>query len=166
MRRYLSSFGPATLLDFCKWSGIPAAEASAVWADIRPELVEVSLGSGPGWLLRRDRAALERAALGAPTLRLLPAFDSFLLGHAEKGHLVEDSYYKKVYRSQGWISPVVLHDGRVIDTWAHDRSAKRLSVEVRPFEKPSRAIRAAIEAETASLGDFLETSWQVKYARR
>lgn len=166
LRRYLSAYGPATLRDFCKWSGIPGTEATLAWEDIRSELIEVSLDGAGAWLLRRDRAVLERAALGASTLRLLPSFDSFLLGHAAKAHLVDTEHYKKVYRNQGWISPVVLLDGRVIGTWAHKRSAKKLSVEVRPLEKPSRAIRAAIEAEAASLGDFLETSWQVKYARR
>jgi len=153
--RYLGAFGPATLRDFCKWSGIPAAEASAVWDDIQSELVEVFVDGAPAWLLRRDRAALEHASTEGTVLRLLPNFDAFLLGHAEKDHLVDARHYKKVFRNQGWISPVVLLDGRAIGTWAHSREGRKVQLEVRLFRKAARAVRSLLEEEAVSLGDFL-----------
>ena len=37
--------------------------------------------------------------------------DPYLLAHRDKDHLLSAEHYKRVYRNQGWISPVVLIDG-------------------------------------------------------
>ena len=44
-------------------------------------------------------------------------FDTFLLAHATKHHLVEPRFYKRVYRNQGWLSPVVIVAGRIVAVW-------------------------------------------------
>jgi uncharacterized protein YcaQ len=165
LRRYLGAFGPATLRDFCKWSGIPAAEASVVWNDAQSELMEVIVDGRAAWLLRRDRAALERAKSKQTVLRLLPSFDAFLLGHAEKDHLVDARQYKKVFRNQGWVSPVVLRDGRAIGTWSHTRGGPQTLLDVKLFGKESRATHALVEKEAASLGGFLGAPVRVRFQR-
>ncbi len=40
-----------------------------------------------------------------------------------------------------------------------------MSLEVELFEKLSKAIHAKIEEEAASLGGFLETSWEIKFSK-
>jgi len=118
LRRYLGAYGPATPQDFSKWSGISMGETRAVWESLEKELVEVLVENKKASLLRKDLAALRNCDPGEPVLRLLPNFDPFLLAHAEKNHLVHDRHYKRVYRQAGWISPVVLLNGRVIGTWS------------------------------------------------
>ena len=92
-------------------------------------------------------------------------FDPYLLGHAEKDHLVDGPYYKRVYRNQGWISPVVLWNGKAIGTWSSARRGKRLSLQIEPFEKFSRMMRARIEEEAAGWGSFLETPWEIQFGQ-
>jgi hypothetical protein len=164
-RRYLGTYGPATLQDFSRWAGIPMAEARPVRESLEDELVEVPLGDKSGVLLRKDRDALANSRLGEEHLRLLPGFDPYLLGHAEKDHLVESSHYKRVYRNQGWISPVVLHNGRVIGVWSSTRRGKRPSLAVELFGKSSKKIRGEIENEAASLGAFLRTQWDISFTQ-
>jgi len=156
LRRYLGAYGPATRQDFSRWSGIPAAEAATVWESLTGELVEVKLDDEKRFLLREDCAELADADFEKPVLRLLPAFDPYLLGHAAKSHLLDDRYYKRVYRSQWWISPAILLDGRIIGTWSHTRKSKRSQLEVRLFEKTSKSLGARIETEAAALSSFLE----------
>ncbi len=163
LRRYLGAYGPATLRDFSKWSGIPIQEASVAWDSLGEELVEVSLEGKKASMLREDGKPLNDCEPRGPILRLLPSFDPYLLGHVEKDHLVDDSYYERVYRKQWWISPVVLLNGRVIGTWSYARRGKGSSLEVELFERRSKAIHDRIEEEAASLGGFLETSWKVKF---
>ena len=79
---------------------------------------------------------------------------------------VYDRHYKRVYRQAGWISPVVLLNGRVIGTWSHARRGKGLSLDVALFENASRSTRARIEEEAASLGEFLGAPAEVEYVRR
>lgn len=166
LHRYLRAYGPATLQDFSKWTGMPMPEARAVWQSLKEEkeeFIEANIEDKKMWLLREDYRRLANSDLDGQILRLLPHFDPYLLGHADKSHLVGADYYKRVYRNQGWISPVVLLNGRIIGSWSYTRNGKQLSLKIEPFEKFPKKIRAGIEEETASLGDFLETSWEIKY---
>ena len=58
-----------------------------------------------------------------------------------------------------------LLNGRVIGIWSYARRGKGLSLEVELFEKLSKTIHAQIEEEAASLGGFLETSWEIRFSR-
>jgi uncharacterized protein YcaQ len=163
LRRYLSAYGPATLRDFSKWTGIPTKEVKPAWKSLEDELVAVSVADQTRWILREDYDHLRNSRLSGHSLRLLPNFDPYMLAHAEKDHLVDARHYKRVYRIAGWISPVVLLDGRVVGIWSYARRGRRVSFEIEPFEKFSRTIRTRIEEEAGSLGDFLEASWEMRF---
>jgi len=157
LRRYLRAHGPATFHDFLIWIGLAAADARDVWARLEPEMAAVNVDGQAGWVLREDLPALTRATLGAPVIRLLPSFDSFLLGQKDHGHLVDRAHHKRVYRPQGWLSPVVLVDGRVAGVWSHERMARRLRVRVKPFAPPSPTFRTAVRDEAEDLRRFLNS---------
>jgi uncharacterized protein YcaQ len=163
LRRYLQAFGPATLQDFARWMGLPMPEAKEVWISQQAELVEVGGEDEKRFILREDYNELLDGKIDEQTLRLLAHFDAYLLGHADKNHLVDASNYKQVYRNQGWISPVILLDGRVIGIWSYQRRGNNWLLEIEPFEKFSKTAQAKIAAEAASLGEFLETSWEIKF---
>jgi hypothetical protein len=165
LRRYLRAYAPATLQDFSKWTGMPVQEARAAWQSLEEEMVAVNIEDMKMWLLREDHRQLANSEFDGQILRLLPHFDPYLLGHADKNHLVEAQNYKRVYRNQGWISPVILLNGRVIGIWSYTRRGKQMSLEIKPFEKFSKTINARIEEEAASLGNFLETAWEIKFGR-
>jgi hypothetical protein len=160
--RFLTAFGPATPRDFSKWSGIKANDAQSAFDSIRDDLVQVSVERGPGWMLRRDLPALTESSVdNAP--RLLPAFDTFLLAHAAKDHLIEPSFYKRVYRNQGWLSPVVLVGGRIAAVWFLEERAKAYTVDVRPFLPLDKRVRSGIEQEAQALGCFLGARCDVQF---
>ena len=163
LRRYLGSYGPATVRDFSKWTGFSSPEAKAVWESLEEELAEVSVEGREAFILRQDGDELAASHLDDETVRLLPNFDPYLLAHADKNHLVTSRYYKRVYRQAGWVSPVVLLNGRVIGTWSYARRGKRLSLEVTPFENFSSLTRTRVEEEAAGLGGLLETPYEIKF---
>ena len=163
LRRYLGAYEPATLRDFSKWAGVAAAEAKAAGDALKKELMEVNADGKPALILEEDYNQLRISAIEDHHVRLLPNFDVYLLAHAEKDHLVPAHFYKRVYRNQGWISAVVLHDGKVIGVWSINRKGKRTSLEIEPFQKFAPAIRAGIDEEAASLSRFLEEFLEVNY---
>jgi hypothetical protein len=165
LRRYLKAYGPATLRDFSKWTGMSTKEARPVWESLQDELVEVRIEDEKGFILQEDYDELRNNHVDDHILRLLPYFDPYMLAHADKNHLVHSHHYKRVYLNQGWISPVILLDGRVIGIWSYTRQGKQLSFEIEPFQKFSKTIRAKIEEEAASLGSFLEASWEIKFRK-
>lgn len=155
LRRYLRAHGPATVRDFALWTYMTAAGARDVWGRLEAELAPVTLGEQVGWVLRDDLPTLRRAKLESPVVRLLPNFDSFLLGLKDKSHLVDAAHYKRVYRPQGWLSPVVLIDGRVAGVWSFDRKGRRLGVRVEAFKTLRAADRTRVRDEAEDLRRFL-----------
>jgi hypothetical protein len=155
LRRYLHAFGPATVADFSLWTGITLTGARAIWARGEAGFAPVVVEGWPAWVLRKDREVLAEARLGSPPVRLLPYFDSYLLGHLEREHLAARRHHPTIYRSQGWVAPVVLVGGRVAATWAHNRQGSRLSIDVAAFEPLSRRVHARIREEARSLGAFV-----------
>lgn len=158
LRRYLGAFGPATVEDFAMWAGITLTDAREIWSREQAGIAPVDVAGRAAALLRKDLHELEEARLDHPHVNLLPHFDTFLLGHRERRHLVTAEHHADIYRAQGWIAPVVLVDGRSIGIWEHTREGNRLRVQVRKFEPISRGVLASIRQEAQDLSRFLEAS--------
>ncbi len=155
LRTYLQAFGPATAADFALWSGITLTDARRVWARAQVDLAPVSVEGWEAAVLRKDLKELVRAEFDHPLVNLLPYFDLFLLGHKEREHLAAQEHRPKIYRAQGWISPVVLVDGRVVAVWEHAREGDHLRLSVTRFSSIARRIAARIVEEAQGLGRFL-----------
>jgi hypothetical protein len=141
-RRYFRAYSPATGADFTSWSGLPSRAALAL---IRDELTP----AGSGFTLG---VTPEHGGL-----RLLGAFDNYLLGYRDRDLIISAAHRGEVYVG-GVIRPTILHDGRVIGRWRLIRPTRKhapIVVEVRPFDRPSPSVRAAIEAEVDDIGRFL-----------
>jgi hypothetical protein len=154
LRCYLRAYGPATLTDFSHWSGMPAPEVRPLRALLGDEAVEIAVEKKNCLFLRDDLGSLGQDGKERDCVRLLPHFDPYLLAHREKDHLVEPKHYKRVYRNQGWISPVVLVNGSVAGVWGYKMQGKNLRITVEPFAKLSRQARSEIEREAESLATF------------
>lgn len=151
--RYLRAYGPATREAFARWFGMPSPAQAGRWLrGLGDVVVEVELDGRAHLLLAEDLPALEAAA---PTgwVRLLPAFDHYVVAAPRDAEAVLPAPHRaRVYRPQGWLSPVVVHDGVMVATWAHERAA----ITVEPFGRTLPAeVRRGIEAEAARLAAFL-----------
>src|SRR5579864_371160 len=154
LRKFLRAYGPAGIRDFCKWSGIPIGEARPVWASLSDELVEVSIEGAKAFILRENLHQLETSKLARTIVRLLPSFDPYMLAHADKDHLVHPRYYKRVYRNQGWLSPVILVNGRVVGIWSRNHASTKPFLRTELFEKLPKTVLKEIEEEAERLKQF------------
>ena len=158
LHMYLRAFGPATVTDFALWSGIALTEARKIWAREQADLAPINVEGWEATILREDLDELTQAQLEHPLVRLLPYFDSFLLGHKEREHLVAMQHRPNIYRPQGWIAPVVLVDGRVAAVWEHTRDGDHLRIKVTKLGPISRRIAASIREEARDLSRFFGLS--------
>ena len=167
VRRYLRAFGPATVKDFVMWCGVTATRARAMWARLAGELTPVRVEGETAWILQEDLGTLRRAKVAPPNVRLLPYFDSFLMGHGTRTHLIDAARHKQVYRPAGWVSPVVLLDGRVAGIWSTETKGDRTAVTIHPFQRFSREVKEGIDTEVERLGRFLDTTaaWRERSAK-
>jgi Winged helix DNA-binding domain len=155
-RRHLGAFGPATREDLARWWGVQPANGGRMLEALGEEVAAVDVEGSPGWMLRPHA---ERAAAGEPTervARLLPGFDMWAIGAArDASALLDPAEKKRVYRNQGWISPVLLVNGRMEGVWKHERGGRRLTVSVEPFGGLPKWARAGVAAEAERLATFL-----------
>ncbi len=158
LRRYLRSYGPATVHDFAMWSILAVRHAKEIWSRVQGEMSPVAVDGRPAWALRRDLPALRRARLDGTTVRLLPYFDSFLMGHKGRDHLVDAAHYKRIYRPAGWVYPAVLVDGRVAGEWSYERKAKSLEVRVLPYKPLNGETKDLVRGESEDVARFLEAA--------
>jgi uncharacterized protein YcaQ len=156
VRRFLSAYAPATADDLALWwGGFGPARGRRMLAELGDEAVEVDVNGESGWMLARDVRGMA-AAKATDAARLLPAFDPWVAGASRRaGALLDPKHRARVYRPQGWFSPVVLVDGRMAGVWKHARKGRRLVVEIEPFGRLAAWARAQLEAEADRLAGFL-----------
>jgi hypothetical protein len=158
-RRYVRAYGPANKPDFAYWWGHWTGVGAAGWAGLEAELVPVMVEGWRAHMLAIDLNHIPARPPGT-SVQLLPHFDPFLLGHRNRDHLFEAEHRSKVSRTAGWISPVVLVDGRVEAVWAYTLTRQRMRVEIKPFvtlaPKVVKQAGARVEAIAASLGVKVE----------
>jgi Winged helix DNA-binding domain len=164
-RRHLGAFGPAAREDLARWWGVQPAQGGRMLDALGDEIVAVDVEGTAGWMLREhaEEAAAERPA--SRLVRLLPGFDTWVIGAArDAAALLDPAEKKRVYRTAGWISPVVLVNGRIEGVWKHERKGRRLTVAVEPFGKLPKRARTGVQAEAERLAGFLggalELSWK------
>jgi hypothetical protein len=154
-RRYLRAYGPATKNDFARWWGNWPGIGKAAWVGMKEDLAPVSVEGQLGDILAAD---LDTITSMAPVsgVQLLPGFDPYLMGHSSRDHLFDAQYRGRVSRIAGWISPVVMQDGRVVATWTHQVARTTLVITVSPFRKlaPPTMKQVSVRAQeiAAALG--------------
>ncbi|MDS0294016.1 winged helix DNA-binding domain-containing protein [Halogeometricum luteum] len=146
--RYLAAYGPATLDDFVAWTGLGKRDARLGWEEA--ESVTVTVGDAE-MLTTVDGSAEPPGATG--DLRLLPAYDTYLLGYAAANRPVPEAHRTDVWPGAGIIRPTIVRDGVVVGTWRLDRSRATSAVEVTSFDELDTD---ALDEEVADVGRFLD----------
>lgn len=149
-RWYIDAFGPASRDDFAAWSGLPAADVRQAWDQI-DGLVEVHADL---WIRGPDPGA--PAPTDPPTVRLVPAFDSYLLGYRRRDHAVAPEHRTRVHPGGGVIRSTVLVDGLVAGTWTIQRSATKARLVIATFSGVPGVPMSALDAEAARVSAALE----------
>jgi winged helix DNA-binding protein len=153
-RRYVAAHGPATVEDLRAWSGIAMADARSAVVGAKPSLADVTIQGQPGFVLK-DRLKLVTPP-ATPQVRLLPAFDAYLLGYRRRDLAVAPTLQRRLQRGGGWLHPAVVVNGRAVAAWSLRKSGRRGQLNVESFGPISRAVRAGIEAEASDIGRFLD----------
>jgi hypothetical protein len=148
--RYLKGHAPARPADLAFWSGIPMVDAKLAWKSVAHQLAEVETERGTLWALRSARR-------DAPSgiVRLLPAFDEYLLGWKDREIAVAVEHKAKINRGGGWIHPVVLVDGQLAGTWSTKRTPKKVRIELETFSRLTPTVMRGVAAEAKDIAAFL-----------
>jgi hypothetical protein len=135
IRRYLWTYGPSTPEWFARWLGAPVTWAAPLFPD-RPEDPDIH---------------------PAPSVRLLPYFDAYLIGCQPRSELYAGAAAERALnRGQAGNIACLLIDGRVAGVWHQRRSGRTIHVTVEPLGRLSARHRKDLQAEAVRLGQILE----------
>jgi hypothetical protein len=148
-RRYVRAFGPATEADFAGWAGLPLRDVRAGLSRIAGELVEVELEGGRAWALRRGAPRAR-----GPILRLLPAWDNYLMGHRDRSFFADPEAWRRITPGGGLLRPTIVVDGVAAGTWSLQRKGRMVNVEVSPLRNLDADASAAVRAEVEDIQRF------------
>jgi hypothetical protein len=167
IRRHLATFPGASRDMIGRWWG--ALRGSLIAEGIRridrSELAELDVEGVRAWALAADVGAL-RAAERLRGVRLLPGFDPFTNELPRKTDAVLPlAHHDRVYRTAGWITPLVIVDGRVGGTWEIG-GGKRGAVEVVPFGRWRGGAREEVAGEVDRIAGFLDRPLKVSIRGR
>jgi hypothetical protein len=121
--------------------------------------------SASGLLLREDVPVIQAAVRDEHSVHLLPYFDVYLLAHSTKEHFLDRKHYKRVYRNQGWISPVVLINGEIAGVWSYQISRRQIDVAIELFKPATKKVRAQIEGRAHALAEALQRTPSISFTR-
>jgi len=146
---HLGAYGPADPDELSRWLDLSPPLARRGFERLGERLAWVDVDGTVGAIPREHLPAL----LDPPTghvVRLLPAFDPYVVGSLRQlDRVVEGPNKELVSRPQGWVSPVLVVDGRILGTWRLDNGA----VTVEQFGPLPRGTRRALDAQRMALAD-------------
>lgn len=164
-RRFLAAYGPATYHDLGRWWTGGGVSTAREWIkSLCDEVSAVEVNGTPAWMLTADLRKA-RAISPGESVRLLPAFDQYVIGASHHAHqLLPGPLRSRVYRPQGWVSPVLLVNGYMQGVWRHAIKGSRIEVSIEPFAKIPQWARRGAEQEAERLAAFfggsLKVSWK------
>lgn len=146
-RRWLRTFGPATVADVKWWFGTTLTAVRIALAEIGA--VEVDLHGHPGYALADD---LEPEPEVPPWCALLPGLDATTMGWFERDWYLGE-HRAHVFDRNGNGGPTAWWNGRVVGGWRQDDGAR---VELQLTEDPGREGRRALQKRADELTSWLD----------
>jgi len=117
---YLGAYGPATPDVFDRWLTLSSTSKPRLrqwFSDMGDKLTEVDVEGRRALMLTEHVAELADIP-PATGVRLLSGFDQYILGPGTNDEtLLPKQHRAAVSRTSGWISPIVLVNGRVAGVW-------------------------------------------------
>jgi hypothetical protein len=148
IRAYLGAYGPATAEVFDRWLSLNSTSKPRLrqwFGDMGDQLTEVEVDGRQALMLTEHVDELAGITAGKG-VRLLGGFDQYILGPGTKDEmLLPKEHRSAVSRTSGWISPIVVVNGRIAGVW--DLLGHELVVT--PFPDSGRLPLKELEKEAA-----------------
>ncbi|GHH70504.1 winged helix DNA-binding domain-containing protein [Kitasatospora indigofera] len=147
-RRWLASYGPATVEDLKWWTGWTLGDTRRALADVGAQ--EVAMGDGVAGVVLPGDVGVVRAS--GPWAALLPALDPTVMGWRGRDWYLRAEDVPALFDRAGNAGPTVWWDGRVVGGWAQRADGELVW---RLLSDVGAEAEAAVAAEAVRLAGWL-----------
>ncbi|MDA4117953.1 MAG: winged helix DNA-binding domain-containing protein [Thaumarchaeota archaeon] len=155
--RYFVGHGPATLQDFAWWSGLTISDARVGLEAVSTQLSNHMADGKAYWTSPKIPESR-----GASEGYLLPPFDEFLVGYADRTAALDPSNKVEPPAPSMVLGPAVVVDGRLKGAWTRTGTKNKVSVAVAPFSPLRDAELRALSVPAQKYGRFLGVPSELK----
>lgn len=149
--RYFAGRGPATAADFAYWSGFTLTAAKAAITSAGSQLQRITTGNTDYWMHPPESTVAANSAL-----YLLPGFDEYYTGYADRSLLGSEAVLKKLIPPNGILQPIIVASGKIEGCWKRTIKKDVLQLEATSFTPFTDAIKRAMVKRSKEFGAFME----------
>jgi hypothetical protein len=147
VRRYLTGFGPAPLVDIANWAGLHPKKVQPVVERMK---LRAFRSEDDQELVDLPRAPLPDPETPAP-VRFIGTWDAMLLTHGRRTGVLPEEHRPKVFNTRTPQSmPTFMVDGRVAGSWKFEKG----KVKPEPFERLDAKAKRELREEGDRLAEL------------
>jgi hypothetical protein len=128
--RYFTGHGPATVQDFVWWSGLTTTDAKAGLELAKAHLAQEVIEGTAYWFA----ASLSPVQDLPPSAYLLPNYDEYIVGYADRGAIFDPANAHKLdARGSVLAQHTMVSNGRIVGTWKRTLQKGQALLAFSPF---------------------------------
>ncbi len=160
-KKYFTSHGPATLVDFVWWSGLAVSDARKALEMNQANLVSETIGADTYWL--SDSINLPTSPPNS--VYLLPAFDEYLISYKNRSAAITADHHTKAISNNGIFRPIIVVNGQISGLWKRTIKKNTVIIELDHFRPHNKKEIGLIEKAVESFGHFSGMKTEVKFQK-
>ncbi len=150
-RRYFAHHGPATVADFVWWSGLTVSDADEAIESARSHLFSEEDGEKTWW----SGAGAPQGRNPAAVCHLLPVYDEYTIGYADRSAALDPLHAKRVAAGHGIFRAPIVIDGRIVGSWTRELKKDRVEIRLTPLTRFHREQLRYVNEAAQRYGEFL-----------
>lgn len=153
VRRYFKTRGPASLQDFCVWSGLTMADAKEGIAMVKSEFASVEVNEQTYWF--DDSISLSKKTVSLACL--LPNYDEYFIGFKDRSAIAEFSRAANLTADDpALLSNIIILNGQIVGGWKRTLTKNEVQIETSLITTLSQADKEHIQQAANRFGKFIE----------
>jgi hypothetical protein len=155
---YFTTRGPASVSDFCWWSGLSITETKKALEQCKSKLFSFNQNSITYWTGKNFNSHQKIK----DTILFLPAFDEFIICYKDRSAILPEDKVKHAISSNGLFRPVVVQEGQVIGIWKMLTSKNKNVIEIDLF---NAKFKKAIKELDLKIDKFLNQKIEITFRK-
>lgn len=153
---YLAGFGPASLQDFVKWSGIKISTVRPVWNQLASDFYEVQFEDTKLFSLSAITPSTIKLAHKELHDKLLLAarFDASMTGYADKDWLIKPEYQSIMWSKNGILLAPIIQNEEVVGNWMYKLTKGKIEFTINTW---SSLDKKQLETKLIKIANFMES---------
>ena len=158
MLRYFTYYSPATLEDFCHWSGLKKSVVQKSFGEIKNLLEEFVFNNRKYYIPLDDKDFLSVKNSDEfdknEEVLLLGKFDPLFVCYRHKDWIASPYQEKEIWRTSAVIEAVLIAGNKLSGTWRYEVKGKNINFNISLFEKIKASEKKKIIQKAENLALF------------